>query len=103
MTDHVEITFQYFDDCPNWRTTRERLQDVVADLNNVELVVQRVVTPEEAAAIGFRGSPTILVNGNDAFVDDPAPVVGTWACRLYQTEDGSPTLDQLRDAVRSHE
>ncbi len=59
-----------------------------------------VESPEQAEAIGFRGSPSILVNGADLFPDPAAPV--GLACRIYATPDGlagSPTSDQLRSAL----
>lgn len=61
-----------------------------------------VETPEEAEAIDFRGSPSILLNGIDLFPDPAAPV--GLACRIYVTPDGfagAPTLDQLRSAIVS--
>ena len=67
-------------------------------------VTRRLVeTPEDAEAIGFRGSPSILVNGKDLFPDPSAPV--GLACRIYVTPDGfagAPTLDQLRAAIRAN-
>ena len=59
----MEITFQYFDGCPNWQTTYDRLDEVLADRDDVNLTMQRVETPEEAADVAFGGSPTILVDG----------------------------------------
>jgi hypothetical protein len=53
-------------------------------------------------AIGFRGSPSILVNGTDAFPDPSAPF--GLSCRNYATPDGfagAPTLDQLRAVIRT--
>jgi len=97
----TEIAFQYFDGCPNWQTTHDRLEEAIEDLD-LTVAMQRVETPEEAAEIGFRGSPTVLIDGVDPFADPTAPAVGTWACRVYQTEDGSPTVEQLRNALDSN-
>jgi hypothetical protein len=55
-----------------------------------------VATPEEAKAIGFPGSPTILIDGRDPFGGESAPV--GFACRLYQTPtglEGAPSVDEL--------
>lgn len=57
-----------------------------------------IETPAEARRVGFRGSPTVLLNGVDPFAAASDPVGGL-SCRVYQTPDGpagSPTLDQLR-------
>lgn len=94
----MEISFQYFDDCPNWQTTYQRLEEAMKGLD-VQLVMQLVETPDEAAEVGFRGSPSVLIDGVDPFDDSDAPAAGTLACRVYQTEDGSPSVDQLRDAL----
>ncbi len=69
--------------------------DIGADPS--EIVYEEVTTPKQAAAVAFRGSPTILVDDVDLFAqpDDPTGV----ACRIYQTPDGAqgpPTVDQLR-------
>jgi hypothetical protein len=56
-----------------------------------------VTTPDEAEAVGFRGSPTILVDGHDPFDRGDEPV--GLSCRVYQTPDepaGAPTIAQLR-------
>jgi len=96
----VEITLQYFDGCPNWMVAADRLAVIAQDRPDITLVRRRVETPEEAEVVGFRGSPTVLVNGRDPFSDPSAPV--GLACRLYLTPDGlagAPTLDQLRAAI----
>ncbi|MGO4244080.1 thioredoxin family protein, partial [Janibacter sp. RAF20_2_2] len=55
-----------------------------------------VTTPEQADEWSFRGSPSILVDGEDHFAEPGAPV--GLSCRLYRTPDGvegSPTVEQL--------
>ena len=95
----VEVTLLYFDGCPSWRTTDQRLR-VLAEELGFELTHRRVDTPEDAQALSFRGSPTVLVDGRDPFARGDEPV--GLSCRIYQTPDGpagSPTLAQLRDAL----
>jgi hypothetical protein len=61
---------------------------------------RRVRTSEEAERVGFHGSPSILVNGVDAFADGDAGI--GLACRVYATPDGpagAPTLEQLRAVI----
>ncbi|UYN83477.1 MULTISPECIES: thioredoxin family protein [Microcella] len=96
----MEITLQYFDGCPNWLIAAERLATIAADRPGITVNHRLVETLEEAEAIGFRGSPSILVDGVDRFAD-PSADVGL-ACRVYGTPAGlagSPTLEQLRDAI----
>jgi hypothetical protein len=62
---------------------------------------QQIETPEAAEQHGFRGSPTVLIDGVDPFADPEAPVGLSY--RVYATETsfaGSPSLDQLRTALR---
>jgi len=91
----MKLELLYFDDCPNWKVAAQRLDDVAGGRG---LTVERclVTTPEEAEAARFRGSPTILVDGQDPFAagDEPFGL----ACRVYQTPDGpagAPTTEQL--------
>lgn len=95
----MHVTLLYFDGCPNWTVADARL---AALADQLDLTVERrlVETPEAAQAAGFRGSPTILVDGRDPFAtgDEPAGL----ACRIYQTPQGpqgAPTAEQLRAAL----
>jgi hypothetical protein len=92
------VTLMYFEGCPNWQVADERLQDALARAGRQDVRVERrlIGTPEEAAAAGFRGSPTVLIDGRDPFADPDTPV--GLACRVYRTEAGlagSPTVHQL--------
>jgi hypothetical protein len=95
----LDVRLLYFDDCPNWRIAHARLEEALAALgaDPGAVVCEEVTTAEQAVATGFRGSPTILVDGVDPFAhpDDPAGL----ACRLYRTAAGlqpAPTVEQLR-------
>ncbi len=95
----VDVTLLYFDGCPNWQQADERLTELQAE-RGFTLDHRKVDTPEEAARVGFAGSPTVLVDGVDPFAtgDEPTGL----ACRVYDTPDGpqgSPTLTQLREAL----
>ncbi len=98
----MQITLRYFDGCPNWRTAQERLRAALADAGAADaaIALERVETHEEAVRLGFRGSPTVLIDGRDPFADERADV--GLACRVYATPEGfqgAPTLDQLRTAL----
>lgn len=70
------------------------------ELRGLTVTRHLVDTPEEAERVGFRGSPSILVDGVDAFADPDAPV--GLSCRVYMTPEGpagSPTLEQLREVL----
>ncbi|MGH9150076.1 MAG: hypothetical protein ACRD0D_08965 [Acidimicrobiales bacterium] len=62
---------------------------------------QRIGTPEAADAAGFRGSPTILLDGRDPFAEGEAQV--GLSCRRYHTEagvEGAPSQAQLAAVLR---
>jgi len=95
----MKLELLYFDDCPNWTVASERLMTVATSRG---LVVERriVATVEEAEAEGFRGSPTVLVDGGDPFASGDESF--GLACRVYQTPDGpagSPTIEQLEAVI----
>jgi len=97
----MEITLQYFNGCPNWMTIDQHLKAVFDEpALDATVSYQLIDTPDAAAEYGFRGSPTVLIDGVDPFADPDDPV--GLACRVYVTEDGlagSPTLEQLRQVV----
>ena len=97
-----DVRLVYFEDCPNWRVAEARLKEALArvgaDPNTV--IYQQVTTAEQAEALGFRGSPTILVNGIDPFADPDAPA--GLSCRIYRAATGvqlAPTVEQLQTAL----
>ena len=96
MTD---VVVQYFDGCPNWTIARDRIATVL-DESSSTLTFEQINTIEKAEKAGFRGSPTILINGTDPFANPTAPV--GLACRIYTTEagtEGSPSIAQLQQAL----
>ena len=99
----MEIELRFFDDCPNWKATSTLLRSIIDELGlDATLLTRRVETPEEAAALAFHGSPTVIINGEDPFADKDAPV--GLACRIYRTETGftgAPSAEQLRNALSS--
>jgi len=98
----VTVTLQYFDGCPNWqdmeRDVRAAAERIGADLH---IDLQKIETQEDAEALSFRGSPTIVLDGQDPFSEPGAPVGLT--CRVYNDGDrfsGSPGVAALEDALR---
>lgn len=96
----MEITLQYFDGCPNWKETEAHIETLRAEGVELEFDLQLIDTHELAEEHGFRGSPTIIIDGVDPFADRDAPV--GLSCRVYRTGDGyagSPSLEQLRAVI----
>lgn len=99
----VEVTLRYFGSCPNWQTTAARLRAALDSTGHANTVVrhEKVETSNDAERLGFVGSPTILVDGQDPFLSPGTPV--GLACRVYRTPKGlrgSPTVEQLRAVLR---
>lgn len=93
----MNVTLLFFDDCPNWRVVEDRLRLLASEFSDIVVTHHRVDTPAEAERVGFRGSPTILIDGVDPFAADSDPVGGL-SCRVFATSEGpagSPTLEQL--------
>jgi len=85
-------------DCPNVGLLRARLADLGVEIEVTEQVIENV---EAADAAGMTGSPTLLVDGLDPFVEPgQAPSI---SCRLYRDETGNltgaPSEVQLRAAL----
>ena len=96
----MDVTLLYFEECPNWKVAEQRLRVLVDELGDITVTHHLVETPEEAERTGFRGSPSILIDGVDVFTE-PGSAVGL-SCRRYRTPDGydgAPTLEQLRAAL----
>ena len=96
------MTLLYFDGCPNWQLADGRLQEALVRAGRTDVRVEhrQVATLEEAEAAGFRGSPTVLIDGRDPFAD-PGAAVGL-SCRVYRTGlglAGAPTVEQLTEAL----
>jgi hypothetical protein len=97
----MDIILRYFDGCPNWIDAESNIRQALETLGeDADIVRQRIETMEDALAVGFTGSPTILVNNGDPFaIHGAEPGL---ACRLYPTPDGlsgTPTVDQLLAAL----
>ena len=98
------IELLWWSGCPSWPSALEELRDAVraAGLDPDAIEVCEVATDEAAEQERFVGSPTIRIDGADAFPPSEAEPVGH-TCRIYRLRDGriSPTPDpaDVRDAL----
>ena len=95
----MEIELLHIEDCPNWRDTGDRIMQVLAQLGAPETLVRftLLASPEEAERVPFAGSPTVLIDGVDAFPSDGQ--TRDLACRIYFVDGrfaASPSADNLR-------
>lgn len=95
----MEVTLLHVADCPNLTVARDRLTEAAEQAGVVVRFEEQMVRDHsEAAALGFTGSPTILIAGTDPFAtDDTTPSV---ACRLYGTDDGVQGAPSVADLVK---
>lgn len=95
----MKVRLQYFDDCPSWQQAANHLESL-CDEFELDIELEHVDSEEAAQRVGFRGSPTILVDGRDLFSTD-GTAIGL-SCRRYLTPagvTGCPTLRQIDEAL----
>lgn len=97
----MDVSLLDFDGCPNHHDT-QALLEVVLDEAGWDGTIQmvHVHSPERADELEFRGSPTVLINSDDPFLDTEAPA--GLSCRIYPTDEGyrgTPTEEALRAAI----
>jgi hypothetical protein len=102
----VRVELLWWDGCPSYPETLEDLGGVLREEGvNAEVELVEVESDEQARRERFPGSPTIRLDGEDAFPCDPgAPFSLT--CRVYRLRDGrvsaTPDPEDIREAVRRH-
>lgn len=98
----MEVVIQYFDGCPGWETARDAVHAATKALHvQAEVTLHKVETDEEAQLLGFRGSPSILVDGYDLFPTEEGPI--GMSCRVYRVNGrpaDAPSVEQLVEALR---
>jgi hypothetical protein len=88
------------EDCPGWEAALAHVREALdrSGIEGADVSVRLVSTREEAAALPFAGSPTILVDGADPFPSGGG--IGELACRVYPVGDrlaGAPSAEQLHE------
>jgi hypothetical protein len=85
-------------DCPNLEPMLSRL----AEVTELPVATRVVASDAEAVRFGMAGSPTLLIDGVDPFVEAGGCECGV-SCRLYRDHDGrivaAPSVEQLREAI----
>ena len=95
------VEFLYWDDCPSHEEAYERLTGVLAEEGVRTQVRRRLVsTDEQAAELGFPGSPTIRIAGRDLQPEVASESPPGLTCRLYILEDGRPSPLPSREMIR---
>jgi hypothetical protein len=107
MSRSPRIELLWWEGCPSTEAALAQLDEILLEfgLGGTPVHQREIRTEAEAAEVGFRGSPTILIDGVDvdagADPADPNPLT----CRVYRRRDGrispTPDPDDLREALRS--
>jgi len=93
------------EDCPHLEQARRDLESVLRK-GIIETPIQLILvgSQEDAEFLGFQGSPTIRVQGEDVVPQPELPVALT--CRIYRDAEGraygSPPIETIRAAVDAH-
>lgn len=101
----MRVEILHIDECPNWVEAGNRVAAALAELGrgDVEVSSRLLTDSAQAAAVPFAGSPTILLDGVDAFPTDVR--TSDLACRVYRTDTGFagvPAVAQLVEAIRNY-
>jgi hypothetical protein len=93
------------EDCPHLEQARHDLESILrTGIIEVPIQLIFVASPADAEFLGFQGSPTIRINGDDVVPQPEIPVA--LACRVYRDADGralgSPPIESIRSAIDSH-
>ena len=93
----IIVEIQHFEGCPNSPVliarVKEAMKDSRTEIQYTEVLVE---SNEKAIEVGFRGSPTLLINGKD-IEDLPIPENPALMCRYYPK--GLPTVGQIIAAL----
>ncbi|RNE59353.1 thioredoxin family protein [Cryobacterium tepidiphilum] len=97
----MNIEILHIAECPNWEEAGRRVHGALAATGRptTSIEYRLLQSSEEAAEFPFAGSPTILIDGVDAF---PGSRTSDLACRIYRTPTGfagMPTVDQLVEVL----
>ena len=93
------------EDCPHLEQARRDLESVVGG-GIIETPIQLILvgSVDDAEFLGFQGSPTIRVNGDDVVPQPGLPIA--LGCRIYRDAEGraagSPSIESIRAAVDAH-
>ena len=93
----ITVQIQYFQGCPNSsemiRIVKEAIIGIEGEVDYQEILIE---TNELAEKVKFRGSPTLVINGED-FEGREKPKAASLNCRVY--ENGLPSIEEIKDKI----
>ena len=94
----ITVQIQYFQGCPNSSEMIRRVKEAISGIENgvgyQEILIE---TNELAEKIKFRGSPTLLINGED-FEGREEPKEASLNCRYFQ--NGLPSVEDIKVKIQ---
>lgn len=95
----LRIVVLGFPGCPNIEPTIRSLTSVAASHQvDAAITCQFVSEADDLTKIGFRGSPTVLIEGVDIDPEVRASGECGYGCRLYATS-GTPSREMISSAI----
>lgn len=93
----LKLELQYFEGCPNHKLMNENLIEAIKGFEE-KVELNQVLVEDEITArrISFRGSPTLLIDGED-IEGVPIPEEPNMACRFYV--NGIPSSNKIRELI----
>ncbi len=99
----MTIEVLYFEGCPNFEATLNRVNQILKDLGMKQKVLEVIITtPKMAESFRFLGSPTVLVNGLDVEPSARNSNQIGFGYRTYPSGDrrvGIPSEEMVRAAI----
>jgi len=97
MIDKIKIEIQYFNGCPNSAEMIYRVKEAIKGREEkIEYNEVLVESNELAEKLKFRGSPTVLINGEDIERREE-PKSASLNCKVY--ENGLPEVEEIRKRI----
>ncbi len=97
----MKIDVLYFEGCPNHKPTVRRVRETLgrlgieAEVNEVEVTAE-----DDAAALKFIGSPTVLIDGQDIAPAQRQKAGYGFGCRTFGGA-GLPSAEMMENAIRT--
>ncbi len=99
MNDKIKIEIQHFRGCPNSPEMIHRVKEAIKGSEEIiEYNEVLIESNELAEKLKFRGSPTVLINGED-IEGREEPESAALNCRVY--ENGLPSVKEIRNKIFS--
>ena len=92
----IKIELQHFTGCPNAPILIEGIKEVIRDFDNIDYKEVLVDSNQKAEGVKFRGSPTLLINGED-FENQLEPESPALSCRYYI--NGLPGVEEIKNKI----